>query len=165
MSEVEKFKLQALNIQNINKDKDSNNLIIKSYNKLERSPSKDGFVKEPTEEASNSEVKKYKVMTVASTLAAVGMGAVAIIKGKNVSKLTSELADASTKLQENAGKIGDLEETISKSSETISNLNKQIEILSKKLTNALNDITQTPEENIALVQKYKNTISKWDFFH
>lgn len=155
MAEIEKFKSQSLNIQNINKDKDANNLITKSYNKLERSPSKDGFVKEPTEEASNSEVKKYKVMTVASTLAAVGMGAVAIIKGKNVSKLTSELADASTKLQENAGKIGDLEETISKSSETISNLNKQIEILSKKLTDALNDITQTPEEDIALVQKYK----------
>ena len=105
-------------------------------NKLQRSPQQDTFAGEIKEETDPS--LKYKIMTAVSTAATVGMGAIAVIKGKKVSKLTSQLAE---------------------SAEKIAGQSKTIEELSSQVSSLMSKVTELSSEDSKLVEEAKSAVA------
>lgn len=117
---------------------------IASDNKLQRSPKQDTFAGEIKEETDPS--LKYKIMTAVSTAATVGMGAIAVIKGKKVSKLTSQLAESAEKI---AGQ-----------SKTIEELSSQVSSLMSKVTELSSDDSKLVEDaKSAVATKIKKSVA------
>ena len=137
MTNIENFKNQNIVQQNLVPRQPD--LLTKQYNNLERTPSADGFVKQDISTAAKQDSStKYKIMTAAATIAATGMSAVAIIKGRKAGKLAKQLAENASQLTESSARIKNLEETISINSETISKLNDEVKNLSEKLKESFN---------------------------
>lgn len=112
------------------------NAYLAKDNKLLRSPKQDTFAGEIKEETDPS--LKYKIMTAVSTAATVGMGAIAVIKGKKVSKLTSQLAE---------------------SAEKIAGQSKTIEDLSSQVSSLMSKVTELSSEDSKLVEEAKSAVA------
>ena len=152
--------IQNQNILQGNSSKTQPKLLLKYNNNLERTPSADGFVKQTVSDKTLSDsTLKYKVMTAATTLAAAGMGTIAIIKSRKVGKLAKQITENNLKIKTLQTTIDENTKIIDENTKIISKLNEEIDNLSKKLKDALESYA-TPANEVEELNKYQDEYRK-----